>query len=234
MADAVIVPGSVAIPIPEGVDPAVAALIGCCVSTGVGAVLNTAAVPKGASVAVIGLGGVGMSCVLGAVLAGADCIVAVDRVADKLDLAVDFGATAAVDASADRLAVIAAVHYASGGGLDYVFEASGAPPAAALAMDLLSSGSTAVMVGILPEGTTLSVDAARVTQEALRIVGSKYGSVVPSDDFPRYAELYLAGRLPIDRLISRRWPLDEVDAAFEAVRDPTGLRSVIDLSQGAV
>lgn len=230
MASAVIVPASVAIPMPSDIDPGVAALIGCCVSTGVGAVLNTAAVPSGATVAVIGLGGVGMSCVMGAVLAGANCIVAVDFIQGKLDLAVDLGATAVVKGNDDHSAVVKAVREASGGGVDFVFEATGSPSATAMAIELLSSGSTAVIVGIPPQGTLLSVDVERLVNRGLHVVGSKYGSSVPADDFPRYAELHLAGRLPADRLIDQRWALDDVDAAFAAIRDSTGMRSIIDLS----
>src|SRR6185503_21120993 len=118
MAEAVVVPAAAAIPVPEGTDPAVAALIGCCVTTGVGAVLKTAAVPAGASVAVIGLGGVGLSCVMGAVIAGASRIVAIDRVEAKLEAARAVGATDTIPAGDDAASTIEALRDLTDGGPD--------------------------------------------------------------------------------------------------------------------
>jgi S-(hydroxymethyl)glutathione dehydrogenase/alcohol dehydrogenase len=128
MAEATVVPEAAAIPLPDGVDPAVAALIGCCVSTGVGAVTKTAAVPAGASVAVIGLGGVGLSCVMGAVLAGAGRIVAIDRVASKIDVARELGATDGLVATDDKATTIDSLRELTDGGPDFVFEAIGRAP----------------------------------------------------------------------------------------------------------
>ena len=150
MAEATVVPEAAAIALPDGVDPAVAALIGCCVSTGVGAVLKTAAVPAGASVAVIGLGGVGLSCVMGAVLAGASRIVAIDRVAAKLDTARAVGATDGLVAGDDRAATIEALRDLTDGGPDFAFEAIGRVDTVELAIESLPLGGTAVLVGMTP------------------------------------------------------------------------------------
>ena len=150
MAEATVVPEAAAIALPDGVDPAVAALIGCCVSTGVGAVLKTAAVPAGASVAVIGLGGVGLSCVMGAVLAGASRIVAIDRVAAKLDAARAVGATDGLVAGDDRAATLDALRDLTDGGPDFTFEAIGRVDTVELAIDSLPLGGAAVLVGMTP------------------------------------------------------------------------------------
>ena len=152
MAEASVVPAAAAIPVPDGTDPAAAALIGCCVTTGVGAVLKTASVPPGSSVAVIGLGGVGLSCVMGAVVAGASRIVAIDRVAGKLDVARAVGATDTVLAFDDAAATVAALRDLTDGGPDFVFEAIGLPSTAELAIAALPVGGTAVLVGMTPLG----------------------------------------------------------------------------------
>ena len=234
MAEAQVVPAAAAIPMPVGTPPEVAALIGCCVATGVGAVLNTADVLPGSSIAVIGLGGVGLSAVMGARLAGATTIVAVDRVAAKLDLARDLGATAAILAtdgpggsgsSVESLA--AAIRALTHGGPDVVLEAIGRPATVELAIEALPPGGSAVLVGMTAEGERAAIDVYRFVDGGRRILGSNYGSSVPARDFPRYAALHLEGRLPIDRLVDRRIALDEIEPAFDRLRRGEGLRSVI-------
>jgi S-(hydroxymethyl)glutathione dehydrogenase / alcohol dehydrogenase len=227
MAAATVVPEAAAIPLPEGVDPAVAALIGCCVSTGVGAVLKTAAVPAASSVAVIGLGGVGLSCVMGAVLAGATRIVAMDRVAAKLDTALALGATNGLVASDDRGATIAALRDLTDGGPDFVFEAIGRVPTVELAIECLPLGGTAVLVGMTPFEARASFAVYPFVDGSRRILGSNYGFADPAVDFPRYAALHLAGRLPIERLIDRRIALDDLEPAFDRLRAGEGLRQVV-------
>ena len=204
MAGATVVPEAAAIALPDGVDPAVAALIGCCVTTGVGAVLKTAAVPAGASVAVIGLGGVGLSCVMGAALAGAARIVAVDRVEAKLDVARDLGATDGLLATDDAAATVEALRDLTDGGPDFVFEAIGRPATVELAIEALPLGGTAVLVGMTPLETRASFAVYPFVDGSRRILGSNYGFADPPVDFPRYAALHLAGRLPVERLIDRR------------------------------
>jgi S-(hydroxymethyl)glutathione dehydrogenase/alcohol dehydrogenase len=217
-AEATVVPAEAAIAMPDGTPDEVAALIGCCVSTGVGAVLKTAAVPAGASVAVWGLGGVGLSTVMGAALAGAAPIVAVDRVAAKLERALAAGATDAVLAADDPGATLAAVRAATGGGPEFAFEAVGLPATIEAAIASLPPGGTAVLVGLTPFGIRASFDVFPFVDGSRRILGSNYGFAVASADFPRYASLYLAGRLPIDRLVDERIPLDGIEDAFTAMR----------------
>ncbi len=227
MASATVVPAAAAIPLPDGVDPAVGALIGCCVSTGVGAVLKTAAVVPGETVAVIGLGGVGLSCVMGAVLAGASRIVAIDRVPAKLDVARAVGATDGLVASDDRSATIEALRELTDGGPDYVFEAIGRVPTVELAIESLPVGGTAVLVGMTPFEARASFAVYPFVDGSRRILGSNYGFADPARDFPSYAALHLAGRLPIERLIDRRIALDDLEDAFDRLRRGEGLRQVI-------
>jgi S-(hydroxymethyl)glutathione dehydrogenase/alcohol dehydrogenase len=210
--------------VPAAVPPAVAALIGCAVTTGVGAVLNTARVPAGSSAAVIGCGGVGLSAVMGLRLAGAHPIVAVDLSAERLAVATEIGASHTVDGGEDvRDAVRAIVE----GGVDYAVEANGSPATVELAVKLLRRGGTAVLVGLPAAGVTAPLDHLSVVNLGKSIVGSAYGSSVPAVDFPRLAELYLAGRLPIDRLVTDRIVLEDVDAALEAMRRQQRVRSVV-------
>ncbi|HEY8818936.1 MAG TPA: alcohol dehydrogenase catalytic domain-containing protein [Candidatus Limnocylindrales bacterium] len=227
MAGASVVPEAAAIALPDGVDPAVAALIGCCVSTGVGAVLKTAEVPPGASVAVIGLGGVGLSCVMGAVLAEAGRIVAIDRVPDKLDAAIELGATDGLLAGEDDAATIEAMRELSDGGPDFVFEAIGRVATVQLAIGCLPVGGTAVLVGMTPFEARATFAVYPLVDGSRRILGSNYGFADPPVDFPRYAELHLAGRLPVERLIDRRIALDDVEGAFDRLRAGVGLRQVV-------
>jgi S-(hydroxymethyl)glutathione dehydrogenase / alcohol dehydrogenase len=227
MAEATVVPVEAAIPIPDGVDPAVAALIGCCVTTGVGAVLKTAEVPAGASVAVIGLGGVGLSCVMGAALAGASRIVAIDRVEAKLAVALDVGATDGVRAGDDPRATIEAVRDLTEGGPDYVFEAIGRVETVELAIESLPLGGTAVLVGMTPLAARASFAVYPFVDGSRRLLGSNYGFAHPAVDLPRFAQLHLDGRLPADRLIDRRIGLDDLEDAFDRLRAGDGLRQVV-------
>ena len=227
MATATVVPEAAAIALPDGVDPAVAALIGCCVSTGVGAVLKTADVAVGASVAVIGLGGVGLSCVMGAVLAGAGRIVAIDRVETKLAVARSMGATDGILAGDDRAATIEALRELTDGGPDVVFEAIGRTDTVELAIECLPLGGTAVLVGMTPFEARASFAVYPLVDGSRRILGSNYGFADPPVDFPRYAALHLEGRLPVERLIDRRIGLDEIEPAFDRLRAGDGLRQVV-------
>jgi S-(hydroxymethyl)glutathione dehydrogenase/alcohol dehydrogenase len=226
-AEATVVPAEAAIPMPDGTPDEVAALIGCCVSTGVGAVLKTATVTAGATVAVFGLGGVGLSIVMGARLAGASPIVAVDRVADKLERARSVGATDAIIAGDDPAQTSAAVRAATGGGPDFAFEAIGHPATIEAAIAVLPPGGTAVLVGLTPFGARASFEVFPFVDGSRRLLGSNYGFAVAAVDFPRYASLFLEGRLPIDRLIEERIGLDDIEAAFAAMRRGDGLRRVI-------
>jgi S-(hydroxymethyl)glutathione dehydrogenase / alcohol dehydrogenase len=227
MASAQVVPAAAAIPMPDGTPPEVAALVGCCVATGVGAVTKTLPVAPGSSVAVIGLGGVGLSAVMGAALAGASRVVAVDRVEAKLELAREVGATDTVLAGADPVETLAAIRDATDGGPDVCVEAIGLPATVELAIACLPTGGTALLVGMTPLGARASFEVFPFVDGARRIVGSNYGSAVPPVDFPRYASLFLDGRLPVDRLVTARIGLDDLEDAFARMRRGEGVRSVI-------
>jgi S-(hydroxymethyl)glutathione dehydrogenase/alcohol dehydrogenase len=227
MAEATVVPASAAIPMPEGTPPEVAALIGCCVSTGVGAVLKTARVAAGSSVVVIGLGGVGLSIVMGAALAEAATIVAVDRVPAKLELARSVGATSIIEAGPDPDETDARIRAATNGGPDVAFEAIGLAATVEQVIRILPPGGTAVLVGMTPFGVRAGFEVFPFVDGSRSILGSNYGFAVASVDFPRYARLFLDGRLPIDRLVERRIRLDDVEAAFDRLRAGDGLRSVV-------
>ena len=200
------------------------ALIGCGVTTGLGAVLNTARVAPGSSVAVIGCGGVGLSAVQGARLAGALRIVAVDTVEDKLATALRMGATDVVDAStSDPVERVRAV---TGGGVDYSFEALGAKRTAEQAFEMLRSGGTATVVGMIPEGTRIELEGSAFLDEK-RIQGSNMGSNRFRTDMPRYVELYRQGRLRLDEMITQTIDLGEIDRAMAEMKSGSVNRSVI-------
>ena len=222
------VPAAAAIPVPDGTPADVAALIGCCVTTGVGAATKTAEVQAGSSVVVIGLGGVGLSCVMGAALAGAARIVAVDRVAAKLELARAVGATDGLLAGADPAETLNAIRDLTDGGPDTCFEAIGLPSTIETAIACLPTGGSAVLVGMTPFGVRASFEPFPFVDGGRRILGSNYGSADPAVDFPRYAALHLAGRLPADRLVTARIGLDGIEDAFTAMRRGEGVRSIVE------
>ncbi len=223
-AERAVVPASAVVPIAPSVPFEIACLIGCSVTTGVGAVVNTAQVEPGASVVVIGCGGVGLSVVMGAALAGAHPIIAVDVEDAKLEQARDLGATHAVRGDGDLGAAVRAI---VPGGADYAFEAIGLRPTIELMPELLCLGGVAVMVGMTAEDVRVSFSGFGLVEYGYSVLGSNYGSSVAPIDFPRIAALYEAGKLPIDRLITRRIALDEVDSAFDDMRARRGGRAVI-------
>jgi S-(hydroxymethyl)glutathione dehydrogenase/alcohol dehydrogenase len=227
MASRQVVPAAAAIPMPVGTPPEVAALIGCCVATGVGAVTKTLPVEPGSSVAVIGLGGVGLSAVMGAALAGAGRVVAVDRVPAKLELARSIGATDGVLAGNDTAETVAAIREATDGGPDVCVEAIGLPSTVEIAIACLPTGGAALLVGMTPLGARASFEVFPFVDGARRIVGSNYGSADPAVDFPRYAALHLEGRLPVVRLVTGSIELDGLEDAFDRMRRGDGVRSVI-------
>ena len=214
------------VPIPHEIPFEVAAVFGCAVMTGVGAVINTAKVTAGSSVLIIGSGGVGLSAVMGASLAGANPIIAADILEAKLAAAIDFGATHRVNARSQD--VVDAVRNLTGGeGVDFAFEAIGNPSAMNQAFRALRRGGLATAVGIAPFGTQVTVDAGELVYQEKVLQGSYYGSAHFQADIPRLLQLYLAGRLPVDRLISRRYRLVNVNQAFEALLAGEVSRSVV-------
>ena len=229
-AEATVVPERSCVPIPRDVPFDVAGLVGCAVTTGVGAVWRTAQVRPGDRVAVLGCGGVGLSAVLGAIAAGAGTVVAVDVNPGKLDLARELGADEGVPWAGSAEATAAAVVEVSGGGVDYAFEATGRPEAMLAAFLSTRAHGAAVLIGIPREDATLTLPALSIPRLERRVLGSIYGSSRPERDFALTLDLYRRGRLPLDRLISHRVPLEQVGRAFELLRSGEALRTVLDLT----
>jgi Zn-dependent alcohol dehydrogenase len=202
----------------------VAALFGCAVLTGVGAVLNSARVRPGESVAIFGLGGVGLAALLGAVLAGAGTIVAVDPVPAKLELARELGATATVDTRHDA---VGAVRAAAEGGVDHAVETVGSEVVLAEAYHATNRGGTTVTVGLPHPERMLKVPAVSLVSEERTLRGSYLGSCIPSRDVPRFVGLHRSGRLPVDRLLSHRLELDELNAGFDRLARGEAVRQVV-------
>ena len=202
-----------------------AALIGCGVTTGLGAVFNTARVRAGQTVAVIGCGGIGLSVVQGCRIAGAGRIVAVDTVAWKLDLATRLGATDVVNAAAGN--PVPPVVEMTSGGVDYAFEAIGTPVTVRQAVRMTRKGGTTVMIGVVPAGTNVELPGADIVLREKTVLGCMMGSNRFRVDMPRYVELYRSGKLHLDEMISARVPLEGVNDAFEAMRRGTAARTVI-------
>jgi S-(hydroxymethyl)glutathione dehydrogenase/alcohol dehydrogenase len=208
----IVVQEPAAVVIPKDIPLEVAALVGCSVMTGAGAVLNTARVGAGASVAVFGCGGVGLNAVQAAHIAGASPIIAVDVVASKLDLATGLGATHTVDAGDDD--AVDQINAISDGGADASIVAVGSVSAMRQAAESTAKGGVCVLVGAPPTGHELSVPPGLIIQGERRIVGSFYGSANPPVDFIHMLHLYRAGLLKLEELVTRRYRIDEANEAF--------------------
>ena len=221
-----VVPEVAAVPIDKDIPFPQASLVGCGVTTGVGAVINTARVQPGTTVAVFGCGGVGLNCIQGSAIAGATTIIAVDLLDNKLDLGREFGATDTVNASSED-PVERIMELTEGQGVHYAFEAIGLVEAPFVQSVLCTRprGIT-VWVGHAPINTPVTIDARALMPEKT-IIASMYGSARPQIDFPRLLNLYKAGKLKLDELVSRRFPLDEVNSAFEAMGKGEVARSVL-------
>ncbi len=211
------------------IDPEVpldeAALFGCAVLTGVGAVVNTAQVRVGASTAIIGLGGVGLAALLGARAAGARTIVAIDLSPAKLDDAMALGATHVVDArDPDAKEQVRAI---TGGGVEYAFEFAGATRAFELAYGITRRGGTTVTAGLPPPTASFAIPGVNLVAEERTVKGSYIGTCVPVRDIPRYLDLYRQGRLPVDKLLSGRLALDEINDGFDRLHDGQAVRQVV-------
>jgi S-(hydroxymethyl)glutathione dehydrogenase / alcohol dehydrogenase len=228
-AEACVVPERSCIRISDEVPFDVAALVGCAVTTGVGAVWRTAGVQPGDRVAVIGCGGVGLSALLAAVAAGAHPVIAVDAAPGKLDVAADFGASAGVLWQGTAAETGEAIRDASGGGVDYAIEATGRPEAMEAAFLSTRARGAAVLIGIPRADAVLSLPAATIPRMERRVLGSIYGSSKPERDFPRTLALYRSGRLPLDKLVSHRLPLEEAERGFELMQSGEALRVVLEL-----
>lgn len=224
-AEEAVVPASGAIKVRDDAPLDVIALVGCAVATGVGAVTNTAAVEPGATVAVIGCGGVGLSVVQGAKLAGAKRIIAIDVLKEKTALAAQLGAT-------DEILVgdgdpVAALFAMEPDGVDYAFDAIGRTVTTEQAIKMLGLGGAAVVVGLPPTGSSASFDPLVLAEADQRILGSNYGSVRPSIDIPALVDRYMDGQLQLDPLVSARRPLAEAGEALAELESGAALRTLL-------
>jgi alcohol dehydrogenase len=202
-----------------------AALFGCAVVTGAGAVLNTARLPTGASVAVVGLGGVGLMSMLAARAAGSRQIIAIDTLDDKLNLARQMGATHIVNASSPD--AVEQVKALSGGGVEYAFEMASSVKALELAYKVTRRGGTTVTASLPHPDHRFELPATNLVSEERTLKGSYIGSCVPGRDIPRYISLYRQGMLPVDRLLSERIGLDDINAGFDRLADGATVRQVM-------
>ena len=224
-AERTVVPAGGAVLIPRELPLWQAALLGCGVVTGMGAVRNVARVQPGDSVAVLGCGGVGLQVVAGAHLAGAQPLIAVDRVPEKLELARAQGATHVIDAAAED-SLVAAVRRLTDGGADFAFEVIGRPETIRLAWDAIRPGGTAVVVGLVPEGVEASLPAIDfIADKSIR--GTYYGSGDPAAELPELARLALDGRLALANVVTHVDGLDGVEDALDRLRRGEGARTVL-------
>ena len=225
-AEEVVVHKSQIVKVDEDMSLESASLLACGVITGLGAVVNTAKVPFGSSVVVIGCGGVGLNSVQGARLSGASPLIAVDLVDSKLEAAKDFGATHTINPANENASDVVR-SLTNGRGADYVMMAAGSGKAIEQGLELIGKGGTLVLVGMPASGVKMIVEAANFAGDSQTILGSKMGSTQLQIDIPKLVELYREGRLMLDELITKRYPLEEINEAFAAVERGEALRNVI-------
>jgi S-(hydroxymethyl)glutathione dehydrogenase / alcohol dehydrogenase len=225
-AERCIVPEGCCVRIRDDAPLEVAALVGCAVMTGYGATVTRAGVRAGSSIAIFGSGGVGLSAIMGARLAGAAVIAAVDPFAFRRETALELGATHAFDPSTDDVAA-ALRQLTDGRGADAAIDSAGAPGVLAQAYAAVRRGGTVVAVGLPPEGLSAELPASDIAREEKVITGSFYGSCSPQVDMPKVLDLYMDGLLPLDRLVSRSYPLDGINEAFAAMNAGEVARAVI-------
>ncbi len=221
-----VLPEKAVLKIPEDLPLERAALLGCAVITGVGAVINAAEVRPGRTVAVFGTGGVGVNVVQGALLAGAQTIIAVDLLDSRLEQAKRFGATHLVKAS-DGDPVEQIRDLTAGRGVDYAFEVVGLPETMRQAYDCLAKRGVAMLVGVSPTTAEVTVPSLSLVYEERVLTGSLYGSAAPKSDIPRLIDLYRAGSLKLDELLTRSYPIEEINEAYDALQSGETLRSVV-------
>ncbi|MCP3857432.1 MAG: Zn-dependent alcohol dehydrogenase [Actinomycetia bacterium] len=203
-----------------------ASLIGCGVTTGMGAAIKTAKVEPGTTVAVIGAGGIGLSAIQGARIAGANRIIAVDITNEKLDTARVCGATDTVN-SAEVDDAVAAVMEMTGGGVDYAFEAIGRKETVEQAWSMSRTGGTSVVIGMMPFGQKIEITGYEIFMQEKTLKGSMMGSNAFRVDMPRYIDMYLDGRLKLDEMISHTIALEEINEGYEMMKRGEGARTVI-------
>ena len=225
-AETIVAPQQACQSIPDEVPMGVAALIGCSVTTGVGAVINNPATRAGMTVAVFGSGGVGLNVIQGARLAGASRIIAVDIYDHKLEFTYKFGATDVINSR--ETDPVEAIKEMTGGGVDMAFDAFGAAVTTENAINSLRKSGTAVLVGLAPVGETADIDMVDLVRNQKTIVGSYYGSASPHETFDILVDAYLKGKIDVDSLITRRYSLDQINEGFDALHAGEDGRGVID------
>ena len=225
MAEYAVIPEAGAVPIPDDVSFDIAAIIGCAVATGVGAVINTAQAQPGYPAAVIGCGGVGLSAIQGCKLAGCNPIVAVDVMDSKLEFAKTLGATHTINSKevdpGDALREI------TGRGPEYIFDSVGAAGTISLALLAVRPGGTATIIGLHSAKMEAPISAGALVLQNKRLLGSFVGSIRPRIDLPRLIGLYQAGKLQLDDLITKRYPLDQLPQAFDDMEAGKVARGVL-------
>ena len=224
-AERAVVPEQACHVVPAEVPADVAALIGCCVTTGVGSVINTPAARPGATVAVFGCGGVGLNVIQGARLMGASRIIAVDVHDHKLEFTYKFGATDVINSR--EVDPVEEIRRLTDGGVDLALDSFGSSATTAAAVNCLRKNGTAVLVGLSPMGDTAPIDMVDLVRSQKTLVGSYYGSASPHQTFAKLVDWYLAGRLNVDDLITRRYRLDEINEGFDALARGEDGRGVI-------
>jgi alcohol dehydrogenase len=204
-----------------------AAVFGCAVMTGVGAVTNTVHPAPGSRMAVVGLGGVGLAALLGASTTAPSIVIACDISDDKLRIAREFGATHTVNASKDD--AVEQVKDLTRGGVDYAFEMAGSVKAMELAYRITRRGGTTVTAGLPHPQHLFSIPHVSLVAEERTVKGSYLGSCNPARDIPRYIEMYRAGKLPVDKLLSERLPLAEINSGFDRLAEGRTVRQIVQL-----
>ena len=214
-AESMVIPQQACQPVPDEVPFPVGALIGCRVTTGVGAVINSPAAAAGMSVAVFGCGGVGLNVIQGARLMGASRIIAVDIYDHKLEFSYRFGATDTVNSR--EVDPVEAIRDLTGDGVDMALDSFGAPEVVAGAVKSLRRGGTAVSVGLAPVGATAPIDVVDMIRSQKTLVGSYYGSASPHETFKKLVDYYLKGSIDLDSMITRTYSLEQVNEGFDAI-----------------
>jgi len=225
-AEYVVAPEVGVVPVRKDMPLEPASLIACAVTTGICAVTNRAKVEAGSSVAVIGIGGVGLSVIQGARLVGAGKIIAIDVLDNKLEWARQFGATDTINASRED-PVEKAKELTDGEGVNYSFEAIGNPKTCRQALEMLASRGVAVMVGLTPQGVDVSFDGRAFFFGERTFMGTLHGAARPRIDYPKIVDLYMNGRIKLDEMISRRWRLEQINEAFDALARGEVARSIV-------
>jgi S-(hydroxymethyl)glutathione dehydrogenase/alcohol dehydrogenase len=225
-AERVVVDHSQVAPIPDALPWGSASVLSCAVLTGYGAVTRTAAFTKGQTAMVIGAGGVGLNCVQAAAIAGAAQVIAVDLSDDRLTAAAEFGAHSTINPVSENM-IEASRRLTEGLGVDRVFVCAGSGQVIDQAVETLSVGGAAVIVGMSRTGVTCTYDPLDLASANRSILGSKFGQAVVQDDIPHLTDLYQKGRLRLDEMVTRQFPFERINDALDATRQGTGLRNVI-------